>query len=624
MQINDLKINGFGKLGNKEIKLNKNINLIYGKNEAGKTTLLKFISCMFYGISKNKNKKEFSDLEKYTPWQDIDFSGKIKYTLDNKNEYEVFREFNKKNPKIYNNLEDISKTFNIDKTKGNEFFYEQTNIDEESFYSTTLIEQKEVVLDNSEQNFLTQKIANLLSTGDENTSFKRTMNLLNKKQVEEVGTARTVGRPINIVNESIDKLTEEKSKIEENQDQKSCLENRQKLINCQLHEKSAKIDLVKKIIKSENEISSQNEKIKINNEFINDEKNKINNLKNKMDENKIEKKQKNKINNFNFYVFFLIIFLINLFLIIFTKNNLIKIIFGLISILFSIIILINKIKINKNIKIKKEEEKKYLLEIKTVENNIEKIQENINKINQEKNNKKIINNNLLKNEFIDKIDENEINYLLNENLISLNNILEELENNVSALKLQLHTNEIDYNNAIKVAEEKARIEEKLQGALEEKEELLKLDKSINIAKQAMEQAYEEMKKEITPKFTKNLSNIVDKISAGKYNKIKFVDGEGLIVELENGEYVNANKLSIGTIDQLYLSLRLSAMQEITKEKMPIILDETFAYYDNSRLENILKYINNDLKENQVIIFTCSNREKDILDKNNIEYNFITI
>ena len=579
---------------------------------------------MFYGISKNKNKKEFSDLEKYTPWKDIDFSGKIKYTLDNKNEYEVFREFNKKNPKIYNNLEDISKTFNIDKTKGNEFFYEQTNIDEESFYSTTLIEQKEVVLDNSEQNILTQKIANLLSTGDENTSFKRTMNLLNKKQVEEVGTARTVGRPINIVNENIDKLTEEKSKVEESQDQKSCLENRQKLINCQLHEKSAKIDLVKKIIKNENEISSQNEKIKINNEFINDEKNKINNLKNKMYENKIEKKQKNKISNFDFYVFFLIIFLINLFLIIFMKNNLIKIIFGLISILFSIIILINKIKINENIKIKKEEEKKYLLEIKTVENNIEKIQENINKINQEKNNKKIINNNLLKNEFNDKIDENEIIYLLNENLISLDNILEELENNVSALKLQLHTNEIDYNNAIKGAEEKAKIEEKLQGALEEKEELLKLDKSINIAKQAMEQAYEEMKKEITPKFTKNLSNIVDKISAGKYNKIKFVDGEGLIVELENGEYVNANKLSIGTIDQLYLSLRLSAMQEITKEKMPIILDETFAYYDNSRLENILKYIDSDLKENQVIIFTCSNREKDILDKNNIEYNFITI
>ena len=44
MKINYLKINQFGKLKNKEIKLENNINLIYGKNEAGKTTLLKFIS----------------------------------------------------------------------------------------------------------------------------------------------------------------------------------------------------------------------------------------------------------------------------------------------------------------------------------------------------------------------------------------------------------------------------------------------------------------------------------------------------------------------------------------------------------------------------------------------------
>ena len=38
MKINNLKINGFGKIENKEINLSKNINLIYGKNEAGKTT----------------------------------------------------------------------------------------------------------------------------------------------------------------------------------------------------------------------------------------------------------------------------------------------------------------------------------------------------------------------------------------------------------------------------------------------------------------------------------------------------------------------------------------------------------------------------------------------------------
>ena len=66
----------------------------------------------------------------------------------------------------------------------------------------------------------------------------------------------------------------------------------------------------------------------------------------------------------------------------------------------------------------------------------------------------------------------------------------------------------------------------------------------------------------------------------------------MIVELENGNYISASQLSIGTIDQLYLSLRLSMVEELSEEKMPIILDESFAYYDTERLENILKYINN--------------------------------
>ena len=204
------------------------------------------------------------------------------------------------------------------------------------------------------------------------------------------------------------------------------------------------------------------------------------------------------------------------------------------------------------------------------------------------------------------------------------NIEQELENGISSLKLQLHTNEIDYNNILKKSEEKAKIQEELQNSLEEKRKILGIDKAINIAKEAMERAYERMKNEITPKFTNNLSEIAKKVSSNKYSRVKFIDGEGLVVELENGDYINSNKLSIGTIDQLYLSLRLSALQEVTQEKMPIILDEAFAYYDNKRLENILKYINEEFKENQIIIFTCSNREKEIMEKNGIQFNNIML
>ncbi len=96
MKINKLKINSYGKLKEKEINLENGINLIYGENEAGKSTLIKFIINSFYGISKNKKGKEFSDYEKYKPWTGEEFSGKINYELDNKEKYELFRDFNKK------------------------------------------------------------------------------------------------------------------------------------------------------------------------------------------------------------------------------------------------------------------------------------------------------------------------------------------------------------------------------------------------------------------------------------------------------------------------------------------------------------------------------------------------
>lgn len=58
--------------------------------------------------------------------------------------------------------------------------------------------------------------------------------------------------------------------------------------------------------------------------------------------------------------------------------------------------------------------------------------------------------------------------------------------------------------------------------------------------------------------------------------------------------------------------------------MPIILDEAFAYYDEERLTNILKYLNEEFKENQIIIFTCTDREKEILEKENIPYQLTII
>ena len=108
MKINKLKINSYGKLKENEINLENKINIIYKQNETKKYTIIKFNNKTINKISKNKKGKEVSDFDKYKPWSGEEFSGKLEYELDNKEKYEIYRDFSKKNPKIFN--ENMSST----------------------------------------------------------------------------------------------------------------------------------------------------------------------------------------------------------------------------------------------------------------------------------------------------------------------------------------------------------------------------------------------------------------------------------------------------------------------------------------------------------------------------------
>ena len=66
------------------------------------------------------------------------------------------------------------------------------------------------------------------------------------------------------------------------------------------------------------------------------------------------------------------------------------------------------------------------------------------------------------------------------------------------------------------------------------------------------------------------------------------------------------------------------LDELSEEKMPIILDEAFAYFDTDRLRKSLEFLLEQAKNRQIIIFTCTRREKEILDNLQKNYNFIEI
>ena len=651
MKIKEIKINNYGILKNKEINFENKLNIIYGKNESGKSTLLNYIKNIFYGISKNKNGKEISEYEKYLPWNENEFSGKIKYELDNGETFEVFRDFKKKNPKIFNsNMEDVSGQFNIDKKDGNKFFYEQTKVDEGMFTSTVLSMQQEVKLSKSDQNVLVQKVANLAASGEDNISYKRALDRLNRRQLEEVGTERSQEKPINQVGRKLEDVLIDIETIKMQKNNLKNLQDEKEKIEHEIKEKEIKNEAIIELhkIKNVNEIEKEKIKVKekINNEKIekinklNTEKNElnkkieINNLNNKKN---IKLKQKNnkKINLF-FIIFLIIIILFNLINFIFIKNKILNylllILIPILIIIFLIIKKINNKKYNldnkKNINILDEELENKINNLNTQINLLnEEIQEQ-EKIIKEENNKLNLNYNLLIENLINKYNNNEIINLINNlkenNIENINYYIQKNQEEINNKKIEKNKIEIELENINNSLENLIDLEEEKTNLEEELKQLENKNNSFNIAKEILQNAYEKMKNNVTPKFTKNLSETIKKLSNGKYNKVTVNDETGLMVELENGEYVPADRLSIGTIDQLYLSLRLSMAEEISDEKMPIILDEAFAYFDDNRLENVLKFLIEELKENQIILFTCTKREEEILNKLNIKYNLIEL
>ena len=654
MKINKIKINSYGKLKEKEIELKDGINIIYGKNESGKSTLLNFIVNSFYGISKNKKGKEYSDVEKYTPWLGEEFSGKLEYELNNKNKYEIYRDFKKKNPKIFNeNMEDISKEFNIDKSKGNEFFYEQTKVDEELFLSTVVVGQQEVKLGKQEQNILVQKIANLVGTGDDNVSYKRAIDRINRRLLDEIGTQRSREKPINIINKKIEDLEQKKQELEKYEDIKYEIEENKNKLEEEISDLNNKNNLLKeiKIINEKEKIEKEKIKIKENikkeniekiklikekkNKIKNENKNifEINNEKTK--NNKKINNEKNKLNK-KIIIVFIFLLIINFLQFIFIKNKLINYIFLLTVPMTLIYFIISKNKLNKKIKKQKNIDENNLkniekinLEINNLNNEINLLEKNNNNLEKEINNLKS-NLNLkinlekekIKNKYLNKIEKSEIiNFI---NLENINYEIEKLQNEINNKKIRSHTLELDQKNIEPKLDNLSKIEEELVNNNEKMSTLNKLNLSFELAKEILAESYEEMRNTVTPKFTQELSKNISEITEKKYSKIMFNDEQGLIVELESGNYVPASKLSIGTIDQLYLSLRLSMIDELSEENLPIILDEAFAYYDTERLTNILEYLDEKYKTHQIILFTCTNREKEILEKIKVPYNLIEL
>ena len=613
MKIDNFKINNYGKIENSEVFLQNGINLIKGYNEAGKSTILSFLNSMLYGIDKTK-KGNISEYDKYLPWLSTNFSGSMNYRLDNGNTYYVFRDFKKKTPIILDrNRNDITANFKQSK-KGIDFLEEQIGVDKKTFQNTSISYQKLVVLDDKNKAEMSGKLANLISTGEENYSYDDIIKRLNNKQLEEVGTSRTKKRPINNLEERILKLEQERREVLNIKDKKERMTEERE----ETQKKFATVGYIKQMITEikENFLKKETEK-KIYTEIYN-------RIEKKKEE--IEEKKKERIDVITkekvfdrikwiyliltliaipaayYYIYSLIAYvLLLIFIYIIAKNNSDKRMADLEE---------------KNRSVEKELNilrKDVIQDERVIQKEKKEFEERFENVKKEMFQKY---KNFVNREYLERILKKDIEGVFKE----ASEIEKEYENTMYRLsQINAERNVVESTSG-KLAE----IVEELEELKQEREKLLNYNDTIEIAKEVLKESYDELKNNVGPEFDKKLSYIVQKITNGKYDDVYIDINHNIKMRTEHGEYVNLERFSTGTIEQVNLALRLAYIDTISKESLPIILDEAFAFYDDERLANIMRFLSQEYIDRQVIIFTCSNREKKIIDEENIPANVVLI
>ncbi len=161
--------------------------------------------------------------------------------------------------------------------------------------------------------------------------------------------------------------------------------------------------------------------------------------------------------------------------------------------------------------------------------------------------------------------------------------------------------------------------EELDETDEEYNRFEKRHKALDLAAETICAISADMQSQMEKDFNKRISEIMEQVTAGKYEKV-WADENLDIHVLEGGRRIPLYQLSRGTIEQVYLALRLAASELLCEERMPLILDDTFAYYDDFRLKNVLAFLAD--YPAQIIILTCCKREEGALTELGIPFHKI--
>lgn len=236
---------------------------------------------------------------------------------------------------------------------------------------------------------------------------------------------------------------------------------------------------------------------------------------------------------------------------------------------------------------------------------------------------------LLKDRNIEEIKNELQDILTNENPYSYNSEEEieemEISKNKELLASVKKIKDIENTISTKFIGKRdiVHVEEELKEVLELIEIGERKVKAIDLALDTLEKSINEIRNNIGPEINKRIESNFAYLTDNKYAEVKLSKDYSMFVN-DNINLFQGSYLSNGAMDQLYLALRLALIELLFKnEKYPIILDDALIQYDDNRRERAILLITSKV-QGQIIMFTCQNKEKEILNKEDINFNYIKL
>ncbi|MBE6853952.1 MAG: hypothetical protein E7505_10900 [Ruminococcus sp.] len=219
MKIKSIYIKNFGGLKNFRLDLKQGLNVIYGDNEAGKTTVMSFIRMMFYGTSGKSSDISKNPRKKYAPWDGSPMSGFIEFQHNGIN-YRLEREFKS------SNISDTITLWNLDNgtnesmsckyDAGERFMGMGADAFEKSVFIGGV---SSVIKGTDKDDELSKKLMNYSLSGDETVSYELVRKRLIKAH-EELRSKSGKNGELDKLLQTLSDKTEKLSEAEEEENQK--------------------------------------------------------------------------------------------------------------------------------------------------------------------------------------------------------------------------------------------------------------------------------------------------------------------------------------------------------------------------------------------------------------------